>query len=108
LFCKIAGREISAKEIFRDADVVAIEDINPQAPVHALVMPVKHYANAGELVGTDDALFGRVVATAARLGRELGTGGYRLVVNTGVDGGQTVDHLHVHVLAGRSMKWPPG
>jgi histidine triad (HIT) family protein len=108
LFCKIASRAISAKEVYRDADIVAIEDINPQAPLHVLVMPVKHFADAGSLAGVDDALLGKVVAAAARIGREHGGRGYRLVANTGADGGQTVAHLHVHVLAGRPMHWPPG
>jgi histidine triad (HIT) family protein len=108
LFCKIAAGTIPAKEVYRDDAIVAIEDINPQAPFHVLVMPVKHFANAGVLADADEALLGRVVAAASRLGRGSDPLGYRLVVNTGAHGGQTVDHLHVHVLSGRAMQWPPG
>jgi histidine triad (HIT) family protein len=109
LFCKIAAGEIPAKEVYRDAEVVAIEDINPQAPVHLLVMPVRHFDDAGALADArDDALLGQIIAVASSLGRERGGNGYRLIANTGPDGGQTVPHLHVHVLAGRRMEWPPG
>ena len=109
LFCKIAAGEIPAKPVYRDEDVLAIEDINPQAPVHLLVMPVRHHANIGDLSdAADAALLAKLVGVATKLGRERGQDGYRLVMNTGPDGGQTVDHLHVHVLAGRHMTWPPG
>jgi len=109
LFCKIAAGEIPAKTVYRDDDVVAIEDINPQAPTHLLVMPVRHHANIGVLSdASDQVLLARLVAVATKLGRERGENGYRLVMNTGDDGGQTVDHLHLHVLAGRHMTWPPG
>jgi len=109
IFCKIATGELPAKELYRDDKVVAIADVQPQAPVHLLVMPIEHHANVGELAETgDEALIGRIVAVAARLGHEYGPEGYRLVMNTGMDGGQTVDHVHVHVLAGRRMTWPPG
>jgi len=108
LFCKIVRGEIPAREVHRDGRTIAIEDINPQAPVHLLVMPVQHFADIGALAAADPELLGRVAAVAARLGGEYGFGGYRLVVNTGADGGQTVDHVHVHVLAGRLLEWPPG
>ncbi len=109
VFCKIIAGEIPAEFVHRDDDVVAIADVNPQAPTHLLVMPVRHVPNVGELSPqTDAALIGKLVATAARLGSEGGANGFRLVVNTGVDGGQTVDHTHVHVLAGRHLTWPPG
>jgi histidine triad (HIT) family protein len=109
IFCKIAAGEIAAKEVFRDERVVAIEDISPQAPVHVLVMPRTHHRNVAALVESgDDALLSHVIAVASRLGRERSDDGYRLVLNTGPDGGQTVDHLHVHVLGGRRMTWPPG
>jgi histidine triad (HIT) family protein len=109
LFCKIAAGEIPAKPVYRDDAVLAIEDINPQAPVHLLVMPVAHHANIGELYDADEsALLAKLIGVATNLGRERGGNGYRLVLNTGPDGGQTVDHLHVHVLAGRHMTWPPG
>jgi histidine triad (HIT) family protein len=109
LFCRIAAGEIPAKQVYRDDRVLAIEDINPQAPTHLLVMPAEHHANIGVLSdASDGALLARLMEVATKLGREHGAGGYRLVMNTGPDGGQTVDHLHVHVLAGRPMHWPPG
>ncbi|HYL26416.1 MAG TPA: histidine triad nucleotide-binding protein [Candidatus Nitrosotalea sp.] len=109
IFCKISSGEIAAKEVYRDEHVVAIEDLNPQAPAHLLVMPVRHHANVVTASNDDAALVGRIVAVASRLGAERGgEQGFRLVVNTGPDGGQTVEHLHVHVLAGRRMTWPPG
>ncbi|MGB8908876.1 MAG: histidine triad nucleotide-binding protein [Candidatus Cybelea sp.] len=111
LFCKIARGEIPAKTVYRDETAIAIEDVNPQAPAHLLVLPVKHYDTLGETVARADqeGLAGRLFEIATRLGKERGgTRGYRLVVNTGPDGGQTVGHLHIHVLAGRRMTWPPG
>jgi histidine triad (HIT) family protein len=109
VFCRIVAGEIPAKVVARDDGIVAIEDVNPQAPVHLLVMPVEHHANIGELSDARDAeLMARLIGLASKLGREKGKNGYRLVMNTGPDGGQTVDHLHVHVLAGRFMTWPPG
>ena len=109
IFCKIAAGDIPATMLYRDEHVIAIADLNAQAPTHLLVMPVEHYANVNDFVA--DASPEAVAAlwrTAARLGREHGAEGFRLVVNTGSHGGQTVDHLHVHVLAGRPMHWPPG
>jgi histidine triad (HIT) family protein len=111
IFCKIAGGEIPAKIIFRDDNVLAIEDVNPQAPTHLLVLPVKHYETLADAtaVAAQDRIAAELFEIATRLGYERGgTRGYRLVVNTGPDGGQTVGHLHIHVLAGRSMTWPPG
>jgi histidine triad (HIT) family protein len=109
IFCKIAAGEIPAKIVFRDGDVVAIEDIDPKAPAHVLVLPVAHHANIGALIESGDAtLLARLFETASRLGDERGPDGYRLVLNTGEKGGQTVDHLHIHLLAGRPMTWPPG
>jgi histidine triad (HIT) family protein len=108
IFCKIASGEIPAKVVYRDDAVLAIEDLNPQAPAHLLVIPAAHYASIVEAVD-DGALAGSMMAVAARLGKERGgDGGFRLIVNTGPDGGQTVAHVHVHVLAGRAMTWPPG
>jgi histidine triad (HIT) family protein len=112
VFCKIGAGAIPATEVYRDENIVAIEDLNPQAPTHLLVMPVKHYATLCEAVGakpSGEALIASLVKLAARLGKERGgSRGFRLVVNTGSDGGQTVDHVHLHVLAGRHMTWPPG
>lgn len=112
IFCKIARGEIPAKTVYRDDTAIAIEDLNPHAPIHLLVLPIEHYetlrdAMAGE--SNDDRVAGRLFEIATRLGKERGGApGYRLVVNTGPDGGQTVGHLHIHVLAGRRMSWPPG
>lgn len=110
IFCKIASGAIPASVVYRDAAVVAIEDRNPQAPTHLLVMPVEHFASLVEAASpANDALTAALFAVAARLGAERGgAGGFRLVVNTGPDGGQTVGHVHLHVLAGRAMSWPPG
>ncbi len=109
IFCKIAAGELPANTVHRDDSVVAIEDLNPQAPAHLLVMPIRHYANVREITTLDRALAARLLEVASKLGAERGGDeGFRLVVNTGRDGGQTVDHAHVHVLAGRSMEWPPG
>ena len=110
IFCKIAVGEIPSKAILREEDVIAIEDVNPQAPIHLLVMPVAHYA---DIVGLSEsgnaAMMTKLFATASKLGLErAGSGGFRIVVNTGAEGGQTVEHLHVHVLGGRRMHWPPG
>jgi histidine triad (HIT) family protein len=109
IFCKIGAGEIPAKEVYRDAGIVAIEDINAQAPVHLLVLPIAHYQDVGALVDAhDDVLLAELMCVASDLGRERGGDGYRLVVNSGPDGGQTVAHLHIHVLAGRALTWPPG
>jgi histidine triad (HIT) family protein len=110
IFCKIAAGEIPAKTVYRDDAVFAIEDVNPQAPVHVLVMPLAHHRNIAALAGLEDgAVMSKLFDVASKLGRERGgDDGFRLVVNTGPNGGQTVDHVHVHVLAGRHMTWPPG
>jgi histidine triad (HIT) family protein len=110
IFCKIAVGEVPAKVVYRNDQIVAIEDLNPQAPTHLLVMPVEHHETLWEAVRSNDAMLSsNLFEVASRLGKERGGGeGFRLVVNTGPDGGQTVGHVHVHVLAGRRMTWPPG
>ncbi len=109
VFCKIAAGELPAKIVQCDAGLVAIEDLNPQAPTHLLVMPIRHHASVNDLALEDSPLTARLIAAASKLGRERGgEDGFRLVINTGRDGGQTVGHVHVHVLAGRRMEWPPG
>jgi len=109
LFCRIVAGEIPATRLHDDALVIAIRDINPQAPTHVLVLPVAHIASAADLTDADGPLLGRLFAVAADLARaEDLDGGWRLVSNIGADGGQTVDHLHVHLLGGRPMAWPPG
>ncbi|HLX26840.1 MAG TPA: histidine triad nucleotide-binding protein [Candidatus Cybelea sp.] len=109
-FCKIVAGGIPAKVVYRDDDVIAVEDINPQAPTHLLVMPVEHFDTLSDLVGDEraDRLVRRLFEAASQLGQQHDRGGYRLVVNTGHEGGQTVGHLHIHVLGGRAMTWPPG
>lgn len=109
IFCKIIAGEIPARFVHRDDEVVAIQDVNPQAPQHLLVMPVKHVPTFAEFVGFEPPeLVAKLFSVAGQLGREQSERGNRAVINTGPDGGQTVDHLHVHVLAGRPMHWPPG
>jgi histidine triad (HIT) family protein len=106
LFCKIADGHIPATVVFADDQVVAFRDINPQAPTHVLVIPRRHYANAAAATGVWETLMGAAVSVAAQEG--LDASGYRLVINSGRDAGQSVDHLHVHVLGGRALAWPPG
>ena len=109
LFCLIAAGEIPADVVHRDESVVAFRDRNPQAPTHVLVIPVHHIDSAAELTDADGPLLGHLFAVAAQVARDEGLdGGFRLVANTGPDGGQTVGHLHVHLLGGRQMTWPPG
>jgi histidine triad (HIT) family protein len=103
-------KEIPAKLVHEDAEVVAFEDVNPQAPVHVLVIPRRHVATLNDLVPEDDALMGRLVRTAADVARQRGVdqSGWRAVVNVGKDAHQLVFHVHLHLLAGRPMRWPPG
>lgn len=110
IFCKIAAGEIPATVAYRDDLVVAIGDVNPQAPVHLLVMPIEHYADLGAVIaaGRTDVAAALLHAATALGAERGGAAGFRLVVNTGADGGQTVGHAHVHVLAGRALQWPPG
>jgi histidine triad (HIT) family protein len=109
LFCGIAAGEIPATVVHETERTLAFVDLNPGAPTHVLVIPRDHYANAAELAEADAAYAGEVLAAAAAVARQEGlTGGYRLVANTGDDAGQTVHHLHVHVLGGRALSWPPG
>ncbi len=111
LFCRIVAGEIPAKVAKRTADAVAFHDIDPKAPVHVLVIPTKHVAAVRSATGPDgEALLGRLLAFSAEVAAELGLDakGYRIVTNTGPDAGQSVDHLHFHVLGGRKLTWPPG
>lgn len=110
IFCKIIERRQPAKIVYEDDLVIAIEDIRPQAPVHLLVMPQKHLPSLDGTTIGDEPMLGRLFTVAAQLARErqLETRGYRAVVNNGPWGGQTVDHLHLHVLGGRVFHWPPG
>ena len=109
LFCKIIAGEIPSKKVFEDDLTYAFRDINPQASTHVLVVPRQHIASLVEAGAEDEGLLGHLHLIAARIASSEGlTDGYRTVINTGVDGGQTGDHLHVHLLGGRSMHWPPG
>ena len=110
LFCKVVSRAIPASIVFEDERVLAFNDINPQAPMHVLVIPKKHIASLNELSPEDDVLVGELVRRAAAIARERGlsAGGYRTVFNTNREAGQTVFHVHLHLLGGRSMTWPPG
>jgi len=110
LFQKIIAREIPADIVYEDEWCVAFRDINPQAPVHVLVIPREPLVNVASATADQTALLGRVLYAAAEVARKLGVAedGYRLVFNNGDNGGQTVDHLHCHLLAGRQLVWPPG
>lgn len=110
LFCKIARKEIPAQIVFDDGDVLAFKDIHPQSPVHVLIIPKKHAANVLDLSTEDVSLLGKIQRAAAALAAQFSVreSGFRLVVNTGADAGQSVAHLHVHFLAGRALGWPPG
>ncbi len=110
LFCKIAAGKIPARLVHQDDDSVAFVDVNPQAPTHLLVIPRKHIPTANDLTPADDALLGKLYRVAAKLASEHGIAaeGWRAVVNTNRGAGQTVFHLHLHVLGGRAMGWPPG
>ncbi len=111
IFCRIAAGEIPATIVKRTDDVVAFRDLDPKSPTHVLVISTRHLAAVRDATGAEgERLLGRVLAVAAEVATELGLdpGGYRLVANTGPDAGQSVDHLHVHLLGGRRMTWPPG
>ena len=110
LFCKIINREIPASIVYEDDAVVAFNDINPQGPTHVLVVPKRHIESLNELQPGDDQIVGELIRRAAAIAKERGVsaGGFRTVFNTNGDGGQTVFHIHVHLLGGRRMQWPPG
>jgi histidine triad (HIT) family protein len=110
IFCKIVERTIPAVLVYEDDMVVAFDDVNPQAPTHTLVIPRKHVGSITELQDSDVELLGRVMLAGNKIARLKGIAdaGYRFVVNTGPHGGQSVFHLHLHVLGGRHMAWPPG
>lgn len=110
LFCRIVRGEIPARIVKQDADAIVLEDLEPQAPVHLLVIPRRHLATLNDLTPQDDALVGRMFRLAAEVARERGVAepGWRAVVNVNRDGNQAVFHVHLHVLGGRAMLWPPG
>lgn len=110
LFCKIMNGDISADKVFEDDRIFAFKDINPQAPVHVLIIPRKHIPTVNELTEADDDMVGHIYRTAARLAQEFGisSDGYRIVTNCNAMAGQSVYHIHFHLLGGRPMNWPPG
>ncbi|MEW6304247.1 MAG: histidine triad nucleotide-binding protein [Verrucomicrobiota bacterium] len=110
IFEKIAAREIPAQIVYEDDHVFAFRDINPQAPVHLLIVPKKHIARIGEAKSSDQSLLGHLLLKAAEVAAKegLAQSGYRLVINNGPDGGESVPHLHCHILGKRHMAWPPG
>ena len=110
LFCKIIAREIPASIVYEDDRVLAFNDINPQGPTHVLVVPKRHIATLNDLGEGDDQIVGEVVRRAAAIAKERGidAGGFRAVFNTNRDAGQTVFHIHLHLIGGRSLAWPPG
>ena len=110
IFEKIIAREIPAKIVFEDDDVLAFHDVNPQAPVHVLLVPKRVIPRLDEINASDQSLLGKLIFTATKIARELGvsTTGYRVVINSGPDAGESVPHLHVHLLGKRSLGWPPG
>lgn len=110
LFCKIIQGEIPSTKVYEDDEVYAFLDIDPQAPTHIVVVPKAHIASANELTEQNAAVVGKIFSAIAKIAKEQGfaDAGYRVVNNCGEDGGQTVGHLHFHVLAGRSLQWPPG
>jgi histidine triad (HIT) family protein len=110
LFCRIIAGEITADVVYRDERSLAFRDINPQAPIHMLVIPREHLESLDEATQKDEAILGHLLRVAARVANEQGLSesGYRTVINTGAGAGQSVFHLHVHVLGGRALNWPPG
>ena len=108
IFCKIASGEIQSQLVYQDEDVVVFKDLNPQAPTHLLIIPVKHIAKLDEASQEDMALLGKLQLTAAKVAKELGLKDFRLITNNGKGAGQTVEHLHYHLMAGRRFLWPAG
>ena len=110
LFCKIAGGQIPAKIVYQDQDVVAFADINPQAPQHVLLIPRRHIDSMTDITAEDGPVLASLFMAATKVARELGIdkSGFRLVANVGPDAGQSVFHLHFHLLGGRKLAWPPG
>ena len=110
LFCRIIKRELPASIVFEDDRILAFNDINPQAPTHVLVLPKRHIPTLNDLDAADDSLVGEIVRRAAAIAAERGlaVGGYRTVFNTNRNAGQTVFHIHLHLVGGRHMGWPPG
>jgi histidine triad (HIT) family protein len=109
VFCRIAAKEIPAGIVYEDADVLAFRDLSPQAPIHVLVIPKRHVVSLSDMDAADASLLGALMLAAKKVAQDEALAqGYRVVTNTGKDGGQSVGHFHLHVLGGRPMSWPPG
>ena len=108
IFCQIASKEKPARLLYEDDDCVVFEDVAPKAPVHVLVVPRKHIATLKDGTQEDETLLGHLLLIAGRAARDKGLSGFRTVINTNAEAGQTIFHLHVHVMGGRAMRWPPG
>jgi histidine triad (HIT) family protein len=110
IFCKIGAHEIQAMVVYEDSDILAFRDINPQAPVHVLIIPKKHFTSVNDFTNNETELLGRLMLAGKNIARQerLNDRGYRLVMNCGADGGQSVAHVHMHLIGGRTMTWPPG
>jgi len=110
IFCKIINDEIPSRKVYEDEEVLAFHDVNPQAPVHVLVIPKKHIAKVSDMDGEDEPLLGKLVHVSKKVADDLGIleDGFRLVINNGKKANQTVFHIHLHVIGGRRMGWPPG
>ncbi|HYG78550.1 MAG TPA: histidine triad nucleotide-binding protein [Planctomycetota bacterium] len=110
IFCKIGAHQLQAMVVYEDTEILAFRDINPQAPVHILIIPKKHYSSPNDFAEADVALMGKLMLAAKTIARQekLADRGYRLVMNCGQDGGQSVAHVHLHLIGGRQMSWPPG
>lgn len=110
VFCKIASGQAHANKLYEDSDVIAFYDINPQAPVHILIIPRKHIKNLLDVNKQDETFLSKLLMIATMLAKQqkIAETGYRIVVNTNRNAGQSVDHLHIHILGGRAMGWPPG
>jgi histidine triad (HIT) family protein len=110
LFCKIINGDIPCELLYQDDELLAFMDINPQAPFHCLIIPKLHISSLSETTAEHETILGKLTLAATRICKEQGfdENGYRLVINCGEDGGQTVQHIHMHILAGRSLQWPPG
>ena len=110
IFCKIGKHEIQAMVVYEDSEILGFRDINPQAPVHILVIPKKHYHSINDFIESDGALLGHLFLAGKQIAKQekIADRGYRLVMNCGKEGGQSVDHVHMHLLGGRPLTWPPG
>lgn len=110
IFCKVVAHDVPARTVFENERLIAFHDLFPQAPTHILIIPKTHYTTLNDVPASDSALLGEMLSTATQIAREIGVdeSGYRVVMNCNKDGGQSVYHIHLHLLAGRQLGWPPG